>query len=95
MDVSKGLQALKEEGRLRLDGDRRVAGDKTFRWDDNSGWIDTAWDGKGEPEKVVAFSDAYFKLLALDPKIARYLAIGKWVTFVYAGKTYRVEPEGA
>jgi len=93
MELSKRLQALKEEGRLHLDGDRVVAGDKTFRWEKNSGWLDAAWDGKGEPIKVVAFSDAYFELVALDPTIARYLAIGKWLTFVHDEKTYRVQPE--
>jgi len=93
MDVSKGLRALKEEARMHNANDRAVAAGKTFRWEHKRGWVDTAWDGKLKPAEIVAFTDAYFKLLDLDPKIARYLAIGKWVTFEHRGKAYAVKPE--
>ena len=91
--VARTLWQLKEEARLHMANDRAIAADKTFKWDHDRGWVDTKWDGKRKPTEIVAFSDAYFALLELDPKIARYLAIGKWVTFVHEGQAYAVKPE--
>ncbi|MHC4956496.1 MAG: hypothetical protein ACYTGZ_21870 [Planctomycetota bacterium] len=91
--VSKALRLLKEEARLHTTNDRSIAADKTFRWDNDRGWVDTAWDGKKKPKEIVAFSKTYFDLLKLDPKIARYLAVGKWVTFEFKETVYWVKPE--
>ncbi|MEM8883948.1 MAG: VIT domain-containing protein [Planctomycetota bacterium] len=91
--MSRGLRSLKEEGRLYETGDRVRAADKTFVWNPGRGWVDQAVSAKARTKKVVAFSEAYFKLLERDPKIARYPAIGKWVTFEWKGVVYAVQPD--
>ena len=43
-----------------------------------------------KPETIKFGSDRYFKLLAEQPEIARYLALGDKVTVVLQGKAYAV-----
>jgi len=93
--VAKSLRGLKEAGRALDQGDRILAAGKTFVWFRDRGWVDTAYRLEQTPKKIVAFSDAYFELVARDKRVAKWLAIGKWVTFVHDGRAYRVEPEGS
>jgi len=71
----------------------RYAGDRTFVWRDGV-WIDTLYDADTmTPEPVPFLSDAYFDLLALDPVVGEYLALGERVLFVWEGQAYEVVPE--
>lgn len=70
----------------------RQVGDKTFVLHDGV-WTDTAFDAKKmKPETIRFGSDAYFKLLAGRPEIARYLALGDKVTVVLQSKAYSIAP---
>ena len=70
-----------------------VAG-KTFTLRLDGRWIDTTWKPAQPTTKIEAFSEAYDALLAKDPKIARYLAIGEEVVFVWKGTAYEIVPAG-
>lgn len=70
---------------------RQVA-DKTFTLQDGV-WVDTAFDAqKMKPESIVFGSARYFTLLAENPGIGRYLALGDRVTVVFEGTAYVVTP---
>ncbi len=56
-------------------------------------WIDTAWDGEKEPQKITAYSDEYFELLKHNPSLARYLALGEHVLVLFDGTVYEIVPE--
>ncbi len=73
---------------------RQVEG-KTFVWKRDGSWVDTAWTDEMAAQDVteVAFlSEAWTKLAALDEKVAKFLALGEHVVFVWEGKAYRVVP---
>jgi Ca-activated chloride channel family protein len=65
---------------------------KTFVQDATGRWVDKAWDGKQETEKVEAFSEAYFKLLTKSDKVARFLALGEKVIFQLGTTVYEIVP---
>lgn len=64
--------------------------DKTF-YLHNGVWIDSAYDEKTSPKPIdITFgSQSYFDLLK-TPGIAKYLAVGKELIFVFDGKSYRI-----
>jgi Ca-activated chloride channel family protein len=70
---------------------RNVAG-KTFRKDAQGRWIDTAWDGKAVPKRVVALSEAYFALTRSHAEAAPCLALGDRVVVVLDGTPYEIVP---
>ncbi len=72
---------------------RRV-GDRAFLL--NGGiWQDTAFDASAMKAEAVAFgSERYFQLLAQQPELGRYLALGQRVIVVLAGRAYAIGPEG-
>jgi Ca-activated chloride channel family protein len=71
----------------------QYAGDRTFVWRDGA-WIDTLYNAdEMTPTQVVFLSDEYFDLLALDPVIGEYLALGDHILFVWDGQAYEVIPE--
>ena len=71
----------------------RYAADRTFVWRDGM-WIDTLYDADTmTPVEVTFLSDAYFDLLALDPAVGEFLALGEQVLFVWDGAAYRVSAE--
>ena len=73
---------------------RAVAG-KTFRWEDG-GWVDEAVArSKGKRIRIKPYSDAYFALAAASNDIARYLALGEKVTFVFKGVIVELAEDGA
>ena len=91
-----------EEGEDR-DGLRRVrervrhAAGKSFTYDAKGRWVDTTylqgtWPKDHKPTKIEAFSKAYFDLLAKGEDIAKILAIGERIVFVYDGVVYDVAP---
>jgi len=70
---------------------KAVAG-KTFIKRADGRWTDKAWDGKKATTKVEVYSEAYFKLLTKNKKIAKYLALGEKVVFVLGEIVYEVIP---
>lgn len=71
----------------------RYAADRTFVWRDGM-WIDTLYDADTmTPVEVTFLSDAYFDLLALNPAVGEFLALGEQVLFVWDGAAYRVSAE--
>ncbi len=42
--------------------------------------------------EVAFLAEAWTKLAALDEKVAKFLALGEHVVFVWEGKAYRVVP---
>ena len=69
---------------------RTVAG-KTFYLRDGV-WTDSEFkaDAKLSETKITFASEAYFALLAQEPKLADFFALGKQVVVVWKGKIYRV-----
>ncbi|MEN3335251.1 MAG: Ca-activated chloride channel [Blastocatellia bacterium] len=69
----------------------RTVADKTFKFKGDE-WIDTEFkDGSTLPQVNLQFaSDEFFNLIAKEPKLAEFFALGKKVTVVYKGKVYRV-----
>jgi Ca-activated chloride channel family protein len=71
----------------------QYAGDHTFVWRDGL-WIDTLYNADTmQPVEVVFLSDEYFELLALDPMVGEFLALGEQVLFVWDGQAYEVVVE--
>ncbi len=60
-------------------------------------WIDSAykqgtWPKDHKPTKIVSFSKAYFDLVAKSEDIAKILAVGERIVFVFDGVVYEVAP---
>lgn len=70
---------------------RRV-GNRSFALEDGR-YVDLAWDRKSTPEKIVAFSEAYFDLLQKHPELSACLAIGERLVVVVGDKAYEIAPE--
>jgi Ca-activated chloride channel family protein len=70
---------------------RSVEG-KTFVQRSDGVWVDKAWDGKTEPRKVEAWSEAYFALLQKGDKVARLLALGEKLIVVLDGQAVQIVP---
>ncbi len=71
----------------------QYAGDRAFVYRDGA-WVDTAYNAdEMTPTKVTFLSDEYFDLLALDPVVGEFLALGDHVLFVWDGQAYEVVPE--
>ncbi|NLX08442.1 MAG: VWA domain-containing protein [Chloroflexi bacterium] len=71
----------------------QYADDRTFVWRDGT-WIDTLYNADTmTPVEVAFLSDEYFDLLALDPMVGEFLALGDHVLFVWDGQAYEVVPE--
>lgn len=103
--ASKTIQMLRSLGYLTDSGgfDReagnkrdswviRHVGDKTFIFDGER-WVDSTWEGKREPKKIKAFSDAYFALLKEHADAAKYLALGPRIIVVLDGVAYETEED--
>lgn len=73
----------------------RQVGDRTFLYD-GTAWTDTLYDtGKMRAEAVAFGSARYFELLARNPEIGPYLALGDRVIVVVAGQAYAIAPDAA
>ena len=96
VSMSKALQAQKEALRApqaKQSGLRWVEG-KVFRLKKGF-WVDEAYKPGGKTVSVRFASPEYFDLIRKDPKVAKYLALGKKVIFCLDGKCYRIEAEKA
>ena len=93
--VAAPTRSSKDAGGVELPAEAgeqaiRYAGDRTFVWRDGM-WIDTLYEADAmAPVEVTFLSDEYFDLLALDPAIGEFLALGEQVLFVWAGTTYQI-----
>jgi Ca-activated chloride channel homolog len=102
VDASKALDQDRRSGSVATSspvesGGKQVVrhvGDKTFVLVEER-WLDTTWDGEKKPQKVVAFSDEYFKLLEKHPELGRFFAIGERVVVVAGDTVYETVPEPA
>ncbi|HKQ05118.1 MAG TPA: VIT domain-containing protein [Blastocatellia bacterium] len=92
---SQAEKALKESDKLDSPDSYlmsvRTVADKTFKLKGDE-WVDTEFkDTAALPQVNLQFgSDEFFSLIAKEPKLAEYFALGKKVTVVYKGKVYRV-----
>ncbi len=93
--VAAPTRSSKDAGGVELPAEAgeqaiRYAGDRTFVWRDGM-WIDTLYEADAmTPVEVTFLSDEYFDLLALDPAIGEFLALGEQVLFVWAGTAYQI-----
>ena len=85
-----GLKLMTEEV-APADWIKRVA-NKTFHLRETV-WVDREHDGETETTKVELGSDAYFDLIAKEPALRKYLAIGKHVIVCYKGTCYEIQPK--
>jgi len=67
-------------------------GSKTFLWR-NETWIDTTFDRSMETKKVTFLGEEYFDLIAKEPVLGSYFALGERVIVVYQGQAYETVPE--
>jgi uncharacterized protein YegL len=92
---SQAEKKMKESDKVESPDDYlmslRAVADKTFKLKDDE-WVDTEFkDDSQLPQVKLQFgSDEFFNLIAKEPKLAEYFALGKRVTVVYKGKVYRV-----
>jgi Ca-activated chloride channel family protein len=66
-------------------------GTRTFYFVDKK-WVDSAYDGKAETQKVELYSAAYFDLLKAKPALGPIFALGERVIVVFEGTVYETVP---
>ncbi len=89
--VQDSLKAAERPAEARV-AQVRLVGDKAFVQQGNA-WVDTAFDPSAMRPTTVPFgSEAYFRLLAQEPALGRYFALGQEVTVVWKGQAYQVTP---
>ena len=64
---------------------------KTFHLQDKV-WVDSVHKPETKTKKIEFGSDAYFDLLAKEPELTKYLAIGKQVIVCHKGTCYEIHP---
>ncbi len=67
----------------------RYIGDKTFYLRDGY-WEDSGYDEQVPARHYRFGSEAYFRLVANQPRLGRYLALGKNVLIAHGGEQYRI-----
>ena len=101
MDASKGAAKLKGElsgkddhglvpdaGRDRMKSLMRLVEGVAF-YKRGDVWVQADLPAKPKIEEVEAFSEEYFDLITKDPKIGKFLALGR-VDFVWDGVVYKI-----
>ncbi|MGQ9593586.1 MAG: VIT domain-containing protein [Anaerolineae bacterium] len=89
--VQDSLKAAERPAEARV-AQVRLVGDKAFV-QKGTAWVDTVFDPSAMHPIVVPFgSDAYFRLLAQEPSLGRYFALGQEITVVWKGQAYQVVP---
>ena len=86
-DKSKKSEQVFTENTAR----NQFVANKNF-FNQNGNWIDAEYREEAKlPEVKIKFASAeYFDLVAAQPNLAEYLALGKQVTFVWNKKVYRI-----
>ena len=67
----------------------RAVGPKTF-YQDGEAWVDAEYQAGGKVKEIKYQGDEYFALVKQHPGLGRYLAVGRQVTVVWEGESYRV-----
>ena len=91
VQAAKATAAFKLEDRAAQVVSERIQykDDKTFYLKDGV-WTDSEYK-EGAPATEVAFnSDAFYRLLAEKPGLAKYLSVGRALIVVFDGVTYRI-----
>ena len=65
---------------------------RTFRLDAVGRFVDTTFDGTTTPERIEAFSSAYFELVTSSDAVARILALGERVVFAVGARWIEIVP---
>ena len=92
---SQAEKKMKESDKVESADDylmsMRTVAEKTFKLKGDE-WVDTEFkDDATLPQVKLQFgSEEFFSLIAKEPKLAEFFALGKKVTVVYKGKVYRV-----
>ncbi|UCE27045.1 MAG: VWA domain-containing protein [Candidatus Coatesbacteria bacterium] len=74
------------------DGQLRYVGERAFAFE-NGFWVDLSIGkdrGDYETVEVTFGSDEYFELLASEPRLAEYLALGEQVEVLWGGRLYKI-----
>ena len=89
---SAALQALKLSAAETENADsvKRIK-NKTF-YGREGVWTDSEHNAETETEKIIFGSKAYFDLIAAEPELSQYLAIGKQVIFCHKDTCYEILP---
>jgi len=90
MVIQELSQATAEKSQFT--GTRKVIGDKTFVFKDDC-WIDTAIPQSrlAAPDTTIEFfSEAYFKMIDEDEKLARYFSAGRCVVVLHKNRIIKV-----
>ena len=91
--ASEKLKEMKDaRAGLAGAGVKRVAG-RAFRYQDGA-WVEGTYDGKAKTFDLRYGSDAYFRMLALEPELGKVFALGERVTLLHKGVWLRVGPSG-
>ena len=89
--AAKATQVFKHEDRAAQVVSERILykDDKTFYLEDGV-WTDSEYK-EGSPVKEIAFdSDAFYRLIAARPGLAKYLSLSDKLIVVFEGVTYRI-----
>jgi len=90
MTISAGIDGTSKT--VQVSGVVKNVGSKTFLWR-NETWIDTTFDRSMETKKVTFLGEEYFDLIAKEPVLGSYFALGERVIVVYQGQAYETVPE--
>lgn len=83
--------AAEEQVVIRNTGQNQFVANKNF-FNQSGVWVDSeAQSSAGRQEMLIKFaSDEYFALVAREPELAPYLALGEEVTVAWKGRIYRI-----
>jgi Ca-activated chloride channel family protein len=89
--MSKDVAERKEQSVVEAPGVDKVkyVENKTFYRVDDA-WVDADFEESMKVTEIKFMSDEYFELLARLPDTGKFMSLGKKVTFVHAGKAYRI-----
>lgn len=82
---------LMEAEAASADRIKRIA-NKTFHLREET-WVDSEHKAETATMKIEFGGDAYFELIAKEPELGKYLAIGKHIIVCYKGTCYEIQPK--
>ena len=74
-------------------GGVRYAGNQAFFQREET-WISTDFDADQTVVRIKPYSDAYFQLTEISPDIAKILALGETVSFVWNNVMVQIDEDG-
>ncbi|NTV81905.1 MAG: hypothetical protein HGA24_10855 [Candidatus Aminicenantes bacterium] len=92
--AAKATQAFKLEDRAAQVVSERIQykDDKTFYLKDGV-WTDSEYKDGAPATEITFNSDAFYRLLAEKPGLAKYVSVGRNLVVVFDGATYRISEE--